>query len=128
MVLPRCVVNAEASDALAPFLAMLKSAPESVDFEDTMAAVEAGYEYTPVAFSCGEVRSTSDQNQGSAKIFSFAKLNSLDTEQTLQLFGRFYRKDVLENPDGSDHGNIRNFIQGGWDAVAFPEGLALEEK
>merc|ERR1719247_2756388 len=90
-----------------------------------MAAVEAGYVYTPSAFSCGEIASTAEQNQGSAKIFSFARLNNLDESTTLQLFGRFYREDVLQNPDGSDHGNIRNFMKTGWAGVTFPNGLAL---
>ena len=35
---------------------------------------------------------------------------------------------VLNNPDGTDHGNIRNFIEGGWKAVIFPNGLALTAK
>ena len=47
---------------------------------------------------------------------------------TLQLFGRFYREDVLKNPSGDDHGNIRNFMKSGWDGVAFPDGLALKKK
>ena len=64
--------------------------------------------YEAVAFKCGEVDSTAEQNQGSAKIFSFAKLQELPAETTLELFGRFYRDDVIKNPDGNDHGNIRS--------------------
>ena len=90
---------------------LLSSNPESIEFEQTMAVIAAEYDYAPTAFSCGEVASTAEQNQGSAKIFSFAKLNNLDEPTTLQLFGRFYRQDVLQNPDGNDHGNIRNFIK-----------------
>ena len=37
-------------------------------------------------------------------------------------------QDVLNNPDGSDHANIRNFMEGGWRAVSFPDGLALSSK
>lgn len=37
-------------------------------------------------------------------------------------------QDVLENPDGDDHANIRNFISGGWDGVDFPNGLAINPK
>merc|ERR1712118_370602 len=97
-----------------------------VDFEQTMAAIEDGFDYSPVAFSCGTVESTTEQNQGSAKIFSFAKLNKLDNATTLELFGRYYREDVLKNADGTDHGNIRNFMKTGWDGVSFPDGLALK--
>ena len=101
---------------------------DAIDFEQTMAVIEAEFVYTPIAFSCGEVVSTDEQNQGSAKIFSFAKLQELSAEDTLELFGRFYREDVLKNADGSDHGNIRNFMKTGWDGVSFPDGLALARK
>jgi len=110
----------------ADFMKVLGSNPESIDFEQTMAAIGEGYVYTPTAFSCGEIASTEEQNQGSAKIFSFAKLQNLDEATTLQLFGRYYREDVLKNPEGTDHGNIRNFMKAGWDGVKFPNGLALK--
>ncbi|KOO26679.1 type iii effector maj [Chrysochromulina tobinii] len=93
-----------------------------------MAAIEKQYLYTPKAFSCGKVASPADKNQGSAKLFSFAKLNKLSKDTTLQCFGRYYREDVLKNPSGADHGNIRNFMEFGWDGVSFPDGLALKEK
>ena len=40
----------------------------------------------------------------------------------------YYRKDVLEDPDGDSHANIRAFMKGGWDSVKFPKGLALAPK
>jgi hypothetical protein len=110
------------------FLAIVASDPKTIDFEQTMAAIEDGYEYTAKPFKCGELESTAEQNQGSAKIFSFAKMQKLNKEKTLALFGRFYREDVLQNADGSDHGNIRNFMKAGWDGVSFPDGLALAKK
>merc|ERR1719359_1483624 len=97
------------------FIQTVKKDPKSVDVEQTMAAIEDGYDYSAVAFQCGEVDSTAEQNQGSAKIFSLAKLQKLNKDTTLQLFGRFYRDDVLKNPSGDDHGNIRNFMKTGWD-------------
>lgn len=106
----------------------VKKTPESVEFDETMAAIEAGFEISSVAFTCGKVVSAAGENQGSAKIFSFAKLADLSEPETLQLFGKFYRDDVLNNPDGDDHGNIRNFIEGGWKAVTFNDGLALKAK
>lgn len=48
-------------------------------------------------------------------------------EETLALFGDFYRNDVLKNPGGNDHQNIRNFMEFGWDGILF-EGEALREK
>eukprot|EP00324_Dicrateria_rotunda_P000939 CAMPEP_0206166092 /NCGR_PEP_ID=MMETSP1474-20131121/22831_1 /ASSEMBLY_ACC=CAM_ASM_001110 /TAXON_ID=97495 /ORGANISM="Imantonia sp., Strain RCC918" /LENGTH=182 /DNA_ID=CAMNT_0053569885 /DNA_START=25 /DNA_END=573 /DNA_ORIENTATION=+ len=110
------------------FISTVKSSPKSVEFEMTMAAIEDGFDYEPVSFTCGELSSAKDQNQGSAKIFSFGKLQKLTKDQTLNLFGRYYREDVLENPDGTDHGNIRNFIKSGWGGVEFPAGLALTPK
>ena len=65
-----------------------------IDFEQTIAVIEAEFDYKPIAFSCGQVESSTEQNQGSAKIFSFAKMAGLSEAATLQLFGRFYRDDV----------------------------------
>uniref|UniRef100_A0A7S2NN87 Type III effector n=1 Tax=Haptolina brevifila TaxID=156173 RepID=A0A7S2NN87_9EUKA len=113
---------------LEAFMKTVRSDAKSIEFEVTMAAIEEGYDYVPTAFSCGAVESSSAQNQGSAKIFSFAKLQKLNKETTLNLFGRFYRDDVLGNPDGDDHGNIRNFMATGWDGVSFPNGVALKKK
>jgi hypothetical protein len=61
----------------------------------------------------------SGTNEGSCKIFAFAQLNDLSVEQTLACFGKYYREDVLENPEGNDHGNIRNFMISGWEGVKF---------
>jgi hypothetical protein len=35
--------------------------------------------------------------------------------------------DVLKNPNGTDHQNIRNFIEFGWDGISF-DGEALKKK
>jgi len=32
-------------------------------------------------------------------------------EATLPMFGAYYFKDVLENPDGDDHANIRGAMK-----------------
>ena len=61
------------------------------------------------------------------KIFYFAKMNNLSKEQTLDLFGDYYKKEVLQDPEGDDHQNIRNFVKYGWDDVKF-YGEALIEK
>lgn len=95
--------------------------PASIDFEDTMAIIEANYDYTPARFNNGELINEAGTNEGSCKIFAFAKLNNLSEQQTLNCFGRFYHKDVLENPQGSDHGNIRNFMQQGWSGISFAQ-------
>ena len=101
---------------------------EKISFQLTMDVIEEMYDYADVAFSVGSVASAPGENTGSAKIFSFAKISGLEAKTTLSLFGDYYRKDVLGNPDGKDHANIRAFMQGGWDAVKFPDGLALARK
>lgn len=109
------------------FLELLNDEPSKVEFELTMQVIEDNYHFTPVAFTNGDTRNEVGQNSGSCKIFSFAQLNDLSVEASLACFGKFYRQDVLANPNSSDHANIRNFIQFGWQGVQF-EGKALEPK
>ncbi len=98
----------------------------SLDFEDTIATIAAHYDYQPTAFDNGPVHNDAGQNEGSCKIFAFARLNDLDQDRTLACFGRFYR-DVLATPEGTDHGNIRAFMEHGWNGIRF-DGKALTEK
>ncbi len=100
-------------------LTQVREQPESVDFAEVIACIDANYQYTPTNFGNGDVQNAAGTNEGSCKILAFAQLHGLDQPQTLALFGKFYREDVLQNPDGSDHGNIRNFIQHGWGGVKF---------
>jgi len=101
------------------FLKKLNDNPESVTFDDTMAAINASYEFTPASFTNGTVRNEAGQNSGSCKLFAFASLNGLTAAQTLACFGAYYRDDVLKHPEGTDHQNIRNFMKTGWDGVKF---------
>lgn len=100
-------------------LTQLKKAPESIDFKDVIAFIDENYTFIPSKFTNGDVTNEVDQNNGSCKVFSFAKLNNLSKEETLALFGDFYRRDVLEHPEGTDHQNIRNFVIFGWDGISF---------
>lgn len=106
------------------FLSKVK-AGESVSFNDTIAVISENYIYAPSAFRNGNVENSAGQNEGSCKIFAFAKLHDLTPEQTLSLFGDYYRVDVLQHPDASDHQNIRQFMQNGWASVVF-ENEALK--
>lgn len=101
------------------FLGKLNQSPEQVQFEETMAVIDAAYDFTPCEFKNGEQINQAGQNSGSCKIFAFAKENELSEELTLQCFGDFYRKDVLQNPQGADHQNIRNFMVSGWSGISF---------
>lgn len=109
------------------FLTKLKNQPEQVSFEDTMAVIEAHYTFTPTAFKNGDTQNDAGQNSGSCKLFAFAQLCKLSPDETLQCFGDYYRKDVLENPEGDDHQNIRNFMVSGWEGIQF-DGQALTAK
>jgi hypothetical protein len=51
----------------------------------------------------------------------------MDKDTTLKLFGQYYR-EVLADPDGDSHQNIRNFMKYGWDGVPFENGIALTRK
>jgi hypothetical protein len=54
-------------------------------------------------------------------------LQNLSKDETLACFGAFYFEEVLGDPNGTNHQNIRNFINLGWDGIQF-EGNALELK
>ncbi|GAB1256624.1 HopJ type III effector protein [Aurantivibrio plasticivorans] len=105
----------------------VRSKPESVEFTQVMDVIENNYSYTPTSFHNGELRNDAGTNEGSCKIFYFAQLNNLSEMETLALFGHYYRDDVMGNPGGDDHGNIRNFILDGWLGIRF-EGEALTPK
>lgn len=95
--------------------------PESIEFGDVIATITEFYDYTPTRFTNGEIINEAGTNEGSCKIFSFAQLNALSEMETLALFGKYYRDDVLGNPDGEDHANIRNFILDGWLGIRFDQ-------
>ncbi|MFC5282571.1 HopJ type III effector protein [Pedobacter alpinus] len=97
-----------------------------IAFTNVIAFIDSLYNHTPTAFKNGEAYNETTQNQGSAKVFSFAKLNNLKKEETLLLFAEHY-KAVLDTPAATDHQNIRQFMANGWDGIKF-EGKALAEK
>ncbi|WP_084175691.1 HopJ type III effector protein [Chryseobacterium shigense] len=108
-------------------LEQLKDNPETIQFKEVIAYIDEHYDFIPTEFKNGSTVNEAGQNNGSCKVFSFAKLQGLSKEQVLPLFGEFYREDVLKNPEGMDHQNIRNFMEFGWDGISF-EGEALKEK
>ena len=103
------------------FLIKLAQSPDTIDFNDTMAVIDSHYTFAPCAFRNGEHYNESGQNAGSCKLFAFAQLHSLTQQQTLDCFGQYYRHDVLKNPHGDDHQNIRNFITLGWEGISFED-------
>lgn len=101
---------------------------EPISFNETIIVITENYHYEPTEFSNGVsddiLVNPAGVNEGSCKIFAFAKRHQLSQEQTLNLFGDFYRNDVLMNPQGTDHQNIKNFIKYGWEGISF-NGEAL---
>jgi hypothetical protein len=108
---------------LQQLLEQIRHQPQLVDFHQVMQVIEQHYDYQPTAFSNGieddRVDNPAGQNEGSCKIFAFARLNGLNEAETLACFGDFYRRDVLQNPQGDDHANIRRFMRHGWTGVRF---------
>ena len=109
------------------FLKKLNEAPDTVAFNETIAVIDTVYEFTPAAFTNGDVRNEAGQNSGSCKLFAFGLLNKLSEQQMLACFGAYYRDDVLKNPEGTDHQNIRNFMKTGWAGVKF-DSMPLRTK
>lgn len=103
----------------------LNSAASDVSFEQVMQVIAKHYDYTPTTFSNGELTNVAGTNEGSCKIFAFAKLHQLSESATLNCFGQFYHDDVLNNPQGTDHGNIRNFLRLGWVGISFEQDALI---
>ncbi|ETN94761.1 HopJ type III effector protein [Zhouia amylolytica] len=112
---------------LKAFIEQLSNHPSAIEFIDTMAVIDAHYSFTPTEFKNGDILNEANQNNGSCKIFAFAQLNQLSKEATLACFGKFYTEEVLEDPEGDGHQNIRNFMKYGWDGIQF-KGEALISK
>ncbi len=104
---------------------------EVVSFDEAIAVITAYYHYQPTEFCNGLneqlLVNQAGTNEGSCKIFAFAQINKLDQQQTLNLFGDYYRLDVLNDPNGTGHQNIRSFMHYGWDGIRF-DGVALTAK
>lgn len=108
-------------------LEKIKNIPTEISFQEVISFIDSSYDFTPSKFTNGDTINEAGQNSGSCKLFSFAKLNNLNIEETLACFGDYYRKDVLENPEGTDHQNIRNFMKYGWEGIKFEsEALLLK--
>ena len=100
------------------FFIQLSTEPDTISFEQSINLIDSLYQFTPTAFQNGDLHNPAGENNGSCKILAFGLLHQLSAPQTLFLFGDYYRA-VLDNPKGTDHQNIRNFIRTGWDGVSF---------
>ena len=104
----------------------LQNQPEQLSFADTLAVIDAYYDFTPTAFTNGGLENAAGENNGSCKIFAFGQLHQLTAAQALAGFGEHYR-GVLADKSGQGHQNIRNFIKHGWAAIDY-QGQPLTPK
>lgn len=88
------------------------------DFDDTLALIERHFEYQPTGFENGPLRNKAGENAGSCKVFALGRYCSLPEADTLRLFGQHYDQ-VMDDPAGDSHGNIRQFISTGWSGIRF---------
>ncbi len=109
------------------FLARLRSRPEAIEFPDTIALINRLYRFEPTTFRNDDLVNEAGRNDGSCRLFAFARLHDLDRDETLALFGAYYRSDVLKTPDGDSHPNIRRFMRTGWAGIEF-DGVPLRAR
>jgi hypothetical protein len=109
------------------FNANVEMSADDLTMEEVLAVIDEHYEDGLIEFKNGDFLNKAGENVGSAKILSYAALSQMDKETTLKLWGQYYR-EVLADPDGDSHQNIRNFMKYGWDGVPFENGIALTRK
>lgn len=112
---------------LESFKKKLKEDPTTIVFTETMSVIEENYKFKPTAFKNGTLENAEGQNSGSCKLFAFAKAQGLSKDETLACFGQYYFDDVLKDPNGTGHQNIRNFMNTGFDGLSF-KGNPLTKK
>jgi len=109
------------------FITKLKVNPSEINFAETMQVIDDNYNFTPAAFTNGDIKNNAGENSGSCKLFAFAVHQKLTKEETLFCFGEHY-KNVLEDKNGDTHQNIRNFIKYGFKGLSFNnEALQLKK-
>lgn len=109
------------------FNANVEMDADALKFEEVMELIDTHFETGLIEFKNGDVLNKQGENEGSAKLLSYAALSDFDKDTTLKLWGQYYR-EVLADPDGDSHQNIRNFMKTGWEGVPFENGIALTRK
>lgn len=103
----------------------VKSGKLNPSFEQTIAMIDANFQYFAVPMKIGDLISAPNVNVASSKIFAFGLMTRMDEASTLKMFGEIYSN---LDPAGSDHPNIRNFMRDGWGGVFFETGLSILSK
>lgn len=89
-------------------------------FDDTLALIDQYFEYQPAGFHNGPLHSNAGENAGSCRVFALGQHCNLNEADTLNLFAQHYQQ-VLGDPAGDSHGNIRQFISTGWSGIRFDQ-------
>jgi len=89
-------------------------------FQDTLDLIKQGFEYRPTGFHNGPLVNQAGENEGSCRVFSLAQYCNLNEADTLRLFAEHYQQ-VLDDPAGENHSNIRQFMATGWSGIRFDE-------
>ncbi|AUC16766.1 type III effector [Tenacibaculum sp. SZ-18] len=110
---------------ISEFKNKLQNEVATIDFKETIELIEGNYNFTPSAFKNGELENQSTENQGSCKVFSFAIQEGLSKEETLACFGQYYI-EVVNDPKGIGHQNIRNFMKTGFEGLSFENEVLTE--
>lgn len=93
---------------------------KNTDFGNTIQAIDSILETEPVDFVNGEVPNTSGENLWSLKVLAFGKMMWFHTQEVLSMFWEYYR-EVIDNPDGNSHQNIRALQKTGIECVDISE-------
>ncbi len=112
------------NDAVRIHLASLDAGHAS--FKDSLALIEQHFEYQPCGFRNGPLVNAEGENAGSCRIFGLGQYCNLSEVDTLKPFAEHYQQ-VLDDPTGESHGNIRQFISTGWSGIRF-EGVPLRQR
>ncbi|MBU2875884.1 HopJ type III effector protein [Marinobacter salexigens] len=88
------------------------------DFDDTLTLIQRYFDYTPTSFQNGPLINAEGENAGSCKVFALGLHGSLNEADTLKLFAQHYQQ-VLHDPAGDSHSNIRQFMGSGWSGIRF---------
>lgn len=104
---------------LEEFKKKLATSPSNISFSETMIAIDSKYTFAPTAYTNGGVSNEVGQNSGSCKLFAFAIKEGFTKEETLACFGAYYFDEVLLDPQGNGHQNIRNFMKTGFEGLSF---------
>ena len=107
------------------YLEELRSGAQ-MDFADLMVLIDENFVHNPAAFTNGDLHNAADENQGSAKLFCFSAIHQLTPLETLHCFGQYYQ-EVLNDPKGTSHQNIRNFITYGWEGLKFNSPVLVKK-